>query len=90
MVVPVSAHQSLVFVQFGQQGLGPGLRDGRGLLRSEADHHLDEDAEMDVEGALVCASFGLWRNRGPEGRDIEAAERENHLQHACIRFGYCS
>ena len=78
-------------MQFDQQGLGPRLRNGRGLLRSKADHHLhhfDGDAEVDVEGALVCASFELWQNRGPECRDIEAAERENHLQHAYVWFGY--
>ena len=93
MVVHVRAHQGLFFVQFDQQGLGPGLRNGRGLLRSKVDHHLHhiyEDAEVDVEGALVCAAFELRRNRGPEGRDIDAAERENHLQHAFVWFGYCS
>ena len=77
MVVHVCAHQGLCFLQFDQQGLCPGLRNGRGLLRSKANHppnHFDEDAEVDVEGALVCAAFELWRNRGPECRDIEVAE----------------
>ena len=27
---------------------------------------------------------------GGTGRDIEAAEQENHLQHACVWLGYCS
>ena len=93
MVGHLRAHQGLFFVQRDQQGLGPGLRDIKGLLRSKTNHHFhhfDGDAEVDVEGVLVCATFELWRNRGPEGPDIKAAERENHLQHACVKFGYCS
>ena len=79
-------------MQFDQQGLGLGPRDGRGLLRSKADHryHFGEDAEVDVEGALVCAAFELWRNRRSKSHDIKTAERENHLQHACVWFGCCS
>ena len=93
MVVHVRAHQGLSFVQLDREGLGPGFRDGRGLLRSKANHHLhhfDKNAEVDAGGALMCTAFDLWRNGGPEGRDIEVAERENQLQHVCVRFNYCS
>ena len=93
MAVHMRAHQGLFFVHLDQQGPNPGLRDGGDLLRSKADHHLDhfdQDAEVDVEGALVWDAFELRRNGGSKGRDIEAAERENHLQHAGVRFGYCS